>query len=42
MLTVLMLAGLAAPALSAAAVSEAQLPVIYIVGKQNSPVYKTD
>ncbi len=42
MLALLMLTTFAAPALSAAAVSEAQLPVIYIVGKQNTPVYKTD
>lgn len=42
LLAVIMLVTFASPALSATAASEAQLPVIYIVGKQNSPVYKTD
>lgn len=42
LLAVIMLATFILPVLSVVAVSENQLPVIYIVGKQNTPVYKTD
>lgn len=41
-LSLIMLTGYALPAAAIGVESEKNLPVIYIVGKQNSPVYKTD
>lgn len=41
-LTLIMLSSLAMPITAVAATNEGSLPVIYIVGKQNTPVYKTD
>ncbi|MEE1320775.1 MAG: hypothetical protein UHM85_04470 [Acutalibacteraceae bacterium] len=41
-LSFIMLASLAFPVTAVAAADESKLPVIYIVGKQNTPVYKTD
>ena len=41
-LALMMVAGFTFPAVTALAADEGKLPVIYIVGKQNSPVYKTD
>lgn len=42
LLATVMLFTFAGPALSVFAADESKLPVIYIVGKQNTPVYKTD
>ncbi len=41
-LTLIMLSSFALPLTAVAATNEKNLPVIYIVGKQNTPVYKTD
>ncbi len=41
-LSLIMLTGYALPAAAIGVESEKNLPVIYIVGKQNTPVYKTD
>lgn len=41
-LTVLMLSSAVSPATAAAVTDESRLPVIYIVGKQNTPVYLLD
>ncbi len=42
LLTVVMLTGFLLPVTALAADDEGKLPIIYIVGKQNTPVYKTD
>lgn len=42
LLTATLLFSFATPAFAAIANDESHLPVIYIVGKQNTPVYKTD